>query len=212
MTDPLVRLDRFALVPFYRLYGGIHARRSGVSPQQTASACTSCSPAGETPILPPFGSKHVNSDSNSQLQRSCQTSTLPPPCLWQGPAKPCARRRYTQFLYNIQGLPRIYRVCDTTLGTAEPIGCREADSLAASAYRGWLLLLRQSVENPTGSCSRNSRPTRASDSVVSGLAERVGFEPTIRLRVFRFSRPARSTAPSPLRSRASYQRANATAL
>src|SRR5882672_4126058 len=39
------------------------------------------------------------------------------------------------------------------------------------------------------------------------LAERVGFEPTIRLRVFRFSRPARSTAPSPLRSRAFYQRA-----
>src|SRR6266704_4823021 len=36
---------------------------------------------------------------------------------------------------------------------------------------------------------------KAADS----LAERVGFEPTIRLRVFRFSRPARSTAPAPLR-------------
>ena len=30
------------------------------------------------------------------------------------------------------------------------------------------------------------------------VAERVGFEPTIRLRVYRFSRPARSTAPAPL--------------
>src|SRR5438093_6287651 len=37
------------------------------------------------------------------------------------------------------------------------------------------------------------------------LAERVGFEPTIRLRVFRFSRPARSTAPSPLRVGGFYQ-------
>src|SRR5207302_8438786 len=39
------------------------------------------------------------------------------------------------------------------------------------------------------------------------MAERVGFEPTIRLRVFRFSIPARSTAPSPLRLPAFYQRA-----
>src|SRR6266852_2162344 len=49
------------------------------------------------------------------------------------------------------------------------------------------------------------------------LAERVGFEPTIRLGVFRFSRPARSTAPSPLRSArafysASDQRAGSMAL
>src|SRR6266705_6644946 len=42
------------------------------------------------------------------------------------------------------------------------------------------------------------------------LAERVGFEPTIRLRVFRFSRPARSTAPSPLRSGGFYQRGGST--
>src|SRR6266498_317430 len=44
----------------------------------------------------------------------------------------------------------------------------------------------------------------------SGLAERVGFEPTIRLRVFRFSRPARSTAPSPLRLVGFYQRGGST--
>src|SRR5437773_6542266 len=42
------------------------------------------------------------------------------------------------------------------------------------------------------------------------LAERVGFEPTIRLRVFRFSRPARSTAPSPLRVGGFYQRGGST--
>src|SRR6266581_4035111 len=42
------------------------------------------------------------------------------------------------------------------------------------------------------------------------LAERVGFEPTIRLRVFRFSRPARSTAPSPLRLGGFYQRGGST--
>jgi hypothetical protein len=33
------------------------------------------------------------------------------------------------------------------------------------------------------------------------LAERVGFEPTVPLRVQRFSRPSRSTAPAPLRRR-----------
>src|SRR5882762_11809369 len=42
------------------------------------------------------------------------------------------------------------------------------------------------------------------------MAERVGFEPTIRLRVFRFSRPARSTAPSPLRFGGFYQRGGST--
>src|SRR6266496_2297868 len=47
---------------------------------------------------------------------------------------------------------------------------------------------------------------KAADS----LAERVGFEPTIRLRVFRFSRPARSTAPSPLRLGGFYQRGGST--
>src|SRR5258707_5514241 len=48
------------------------------------------------------------------------------------------------------------------------------------------------------------------DSLGWGLAERVGFEPTIRLRVFRFSRPARSTAPSPLRLGGFYQRGVST--
>ena len=33
------------------------------------------------------------------------------------------------------------------------------------------------------------------------LAERVGFEPTVRLPVQRFSRPSRSTTPAPLRIR-----------
>src|SRR5690625_7265326 len=32
-----------------------------------------------------------------------------------------------------------------------------------------------------------------------GMAERVGFEPTVRSRAQRFSRPPRSTAPAPLR-------------
>jgi hypothetical protein len=32
-----------------------------------------------------------------------------------------------------------------------------------------------------------------------GMAERVGFEPTVRLPVQRFSRPSRSTTPAPLR-------------
>ena len=31
------------------------------------------------------------------------------------------------------------------------------------------------------------------------MAERVGFEPTVRSRVQRFSRPPRSTTPAPLR-------------
>jgi len=74
MTDPIVRLDRLLLWPFYRLCGGvfIHARRYGVSPQQTASPCTRCSAAGETPTPLPFGTKNVNANSNSQAQRSCQ--------------------------------------------------------------------------------------------------------------------------------------------
>jgi ribose transport system substrate-binding protein len=33
------------------------------------------------------------------------------------------------------------------------------------------------------------------------LAERVGFEPTVRLHAQRFSRPSRSTTPAPLRMR-----------
>ena len=37
--------------------------------------------------------------------------------------------------------------------------------------------------------------------VRDSAAERVGFEPTIRLHVFRFSRPACSTAPAPLHYR-----------
>ena len=40
---------------------------------------------------------------------------------------------------------------------------------------------------------------RNAQSFMGFLAERVGFEPTIRLRVFRFSRPARSTTLAPLR-------------
>ena len=35
------------------------------------------------------------------------------------------------------------------------------------------------------------------------LAERVGFEPTVRVRAQRFSRPPRSTTPAPLRMRLS---------
>ena len=34
------------------------------------------------------------------------------------------------------------------------------------------------------------------------LAERVGFEPTVQLPALRFSRPARSTTPAPLRTKA----------
>jgi hypothetical protein len=41
----------------------------------------------------------------------------------------------------------------------------------------------------------------AVDACRSLLAERVGFEPTVPLRVQRFSRPSRSTAPAPLHRR-----------
>src|SRR6266511_3559100 len=53
-------------------------------------------------------------------------------------------------------------------------------------------------------------PGGISHTHADSLAERVGFEPTIRLRVFRFSRPARSTAPSPLRLGGFYQRGEST--
>ena len=44
---------------------------------------------------------------------------------------------------------------------------------------------------------RRSSMKRLKNSKV--LAERVGFEPTVRLPVQRFSRPSRSTTPAPLR-------------
>src|SRR6266853_925680 len=57
---------------------------------------------------------------------------------------------------------------------------------------------RSISERNFGSAARNTRAAAAASMGASFKTERVGFEPTIRLRAYRFSRPAPSTARPPL--------------
>src|SRR5258706_6868073 len=81
-----------------------------------------------------FGSKHVNADSNSQTQGSCQPRFFYFLGYVRRSTRHGAYRARSAFLYNIQGFLSIYVRCVTQLSERpEWIGSCEAESPAAAA-------------------------------------------------------------------------------
>ena len=95
-------------------------------------------------------SKHVNANSNSQAQGSCQPRLSHLHAYGRRLRSHALVADTRRFFHNIQGVLRISGRRDTTFGTAERIRCRKAESLAASAIPGLVVVSSAMSGEPNG--------------------------------------------------------------